>query len=74
MRANELKIANWLQGVLGSDYEVRYDDCESGMTRVVYRPLHKVIIEVPNSEMHTGISAQKFEASMEDRFKAMAVR
>ena len=74
MRVEQIAIANWLQDALGSDYEVRYDDCESGMTRVVYRPLHKVIIEVPNSEMHTGISAQKFEASMEDRFKAMAMR
>ena len=74
MRVKQIAIANWLQDTLGSDYEVRYDDCESGLTRVLYKPLHKVIAEVPNSEMHAGISAQNFEASREDRFKAMAMR
>lgn len=74
MRSQEIAVANWLQTVLGDDYTVRYDDCESGLTRVIYRPLNTVTAEVPNSEMHTGISAQDFEASREERFRAMAMR
>lgn len=74
MRSQEIAVANWLQTALGDDYIVRYDDCESGLTRVTYRPLNKVTAEVPNSEMHKGISVQAFEASREDRFKAMAMR
>jgi hypothetical protein len=74
MRAQEIAVANWLQSVLGDGYIVRYDDCESGLTRVIYKPLNKVTAEVPNSEMHKGISAQGFEASREDRFRAMAMK
>lgn len=73
MRATEIEVANWLQEVLGSDYSVRYDDCESGLTRVVFKPLHKVIAEVPNSEMRVGISASNYMASKEDRYRAIAI-
>ena len=73
MRADEIKVANWLQETLGDDYEVRYDDCESTLTRVIYKPLNKVIAEVPNSEMHTGISTAPYIASREDVFKARAM-
>jgi hypothetical protein len=74
MRQKEIEIANWLQTMLGEDYIVRYDDCESGFTRVIFKPLNKVTAEVPNSEMHTGISTQEYMASREDRFMAMAIR
>lgn len=74
MRSQEIAVANWLQTALGDDYIVRYDDCESCLTRVIYKPLNKIVAEVPNSEMHKGISAQDFEASHEDRMKAMAMR
>lgn len=74
MRAKELEIANWLQTILGDDYIVRYDDCESGFTRVIFKPLNKMTAEVSNSDMCEGISAQSFMASREDRFMAMAIR
>lgn len=74
MRTQEIAVSNWLQTMLGDDYIVRYDDCESGLTRVIYRPLNKLIAEVPNGAMHKGISVQDFEASREDRFKAMVMR
>lgn len=74
MRSHEIAVANWLQTVLGDDYTVRYDEGESCLTRVYFKPLNKLIAEVPNSEMRKGISAQDFEASKEDRFRAMAMR
>ena len=74
MRTNPIEIANWLQTTLGDDYIVRYDDCESGFTRIIFKPLNKTVKEVPNNEIHSGISVQAFEASMEDRFRAMAMR
>lgn len=74
MRTNPIEIANWLQTVLGDDYIVRYDDCESGLTRVIFKPLNKTIKEVPNNEIRSGISSQAFEASREDRFRAMSIR
>lgn len=73
MRSKEIEVANWLQDVLGENYAVRYDDCESCITRVVFKPLNKVVAEVPNSEMHTGISVQDFEASKEDMSKAVVL-
>ena len=74
MRSQEIAVANWLQTVLGEDYTVKYDDCESCMTRVYFNPLHKLVAEVPNSEMRKGISAQAFEASREDISKAMVIK
>ena len=74
MRAEEIRVANWLQDVLGNDYTVRYDDCESCLTRVYFKPLGKVVAEVPNSELHAGISACDYMASYEDRMHAMAIR
>ena len=71
-RVQEQKIANWIQEVLGEDYEVRYDDCESCLTRIYYTPLQKMIAEVPNSEMKSGIDATKFEASTADKAEAFA--
>lgn len=65
------EIANWLQDMLGNDYSVKYDDCESCLTRVYFKPLNKLIAEVPNNEMKPGISVQSFEASREDRMMAM---
>lgn len=65
------EIAKWLQDMLGNDYSVKYDDCESCLTRVYFKPLNKLIAEVPNNEMKPGISVQNFEASREDRMMAM---
>ena len=73
MRSKEIEVASWLQDVLGENYVVRYDDCESCMTRIVFKPLNKIVREVPNSEMKSGISVQDFEASREDMSKAMAL-
>ena len=69
----ERKIAGFLQEVLGNNYEVRYDDCESGLTRVIFKPLNIMTAEVPNSKMHAGISTGEFEAKREDIFKALAL-
>lgn len=72
-RIEQIKIAGWLQEVLGESYQVRYDDCESGFTRVYFKPLNIMTAEVPNSEMHSGISTSRFFAKREDVFRAMAL-
>ena len=72
-RTEQIKIAGFLQEILGDAYQVRYDDCESGMTRVYFKPLNIMTAEVPNSEMRSGISTSKFFAKREDVFKALAL-
>lgn len=72
-RAEQIKIAGFLQEILGDAYQVRFDDCESGLTRVYFKPLNIMTAEVPNSEMHAGISTSKFLANREDIFKALAL-
>ena len=67
------KVAGFLQEILGSNYIVRYDDCESGMTRVYFKPFNIMTAEVPNSEMHAGISTAPYYVSKEDFYKAMAL-
>lgn len=71
-RIKQQNIANWLQEVLGSDYIVRYDDCESGLTRVIYKPLNRLVKEVANAEMKSGISVGDYEASRNDKAEARA--
>lgn len=69
----QIKIAGFLQEILGSNYDVRYDDCESGLTRVFYKPFNIMTAEVANSEMHAGISTAPYEAKREDIYKALAL-
>ena len=69
----QIKIANFLQEILGRNYEVRYDDCDSGLTRVYFKPLNVMTAEVPNSEMKAGISTLRFEATREHIYKALAL-
>lgn len=71
--AEQQKIADWLQEILGRNYVVRYDDCESGMTRVYFKPLNIMTAEVPNSEMHAGISTSPYLVSQEDLMKAIVL-
>lgn len=69
----QIKIAGFLQEILGRNYEVRYDDCESGFTRVYFKPLNIMTAEVPNSEMHAGISTSDYEAKREHIYQALAL-
>ena len=73
-RENGIDVSNRLQEALGDDYEVRYDDLESGLTRVVYKPLNKIVKEVPNAEMKKSISVQDFEVSQEDKLKGIVAK
>lgn len=76
MNSNEkeqIKIAGFLQEILGRNYEVRYDDCDSGFTRVYFKPLNIMTAEVPNIEMKAGISTLRFEATREHIYKALAL-
>ena len=73
MEREQIKVAMWLQEVLGSEYEVRYDDCDSGFTRVYFKPLNIMTAEVLNSEMHTGISTAPYLVSQQDRARALAL-
>ena len=73
MRSEQIKIANFLQEILGDNYSVRYDDCESGMTRVYFNPLNIMTAEVPNEEMRDGISTSGFMADRNDIMKALAL-
>lgn len=74
MREKQAQIAYELQKMLGEDYTVRFDDCDSGLTRVYYKPLHKLIKEVPNESMTKGLSLSDYTASREDLLHAYALR
>lgn len=55
---NGIKWANKLQGFLGSDYEIRYDYIDSGMTACFYKgQLYK---QVENSQMTGSINVPDF--------------
>lgn len=69
----QIKIARFLQEILGRNYEVRYDDCDSGFTRVYFKPLNIMTAEVPNSEMHAGISTSNYEAKRAHIYQALAL-
>ena len=73
-RAKQAQIAGELQALLGSDYAVRFDDCDSGLTRVYFKPLHKLIKEVPNDAMVAGLNVTNFTACREDIMHANAIR
>jgi hypothetical protein len=73
-RIKQAMIATELQTVLGSDYTVRFDDCDSGLTRVYYKPLNKLLAEVPNETMTAGINFTSFTASAEDRAHARVIK
>ena len=72
-RLEQIKIANWLKSVLGEKYVVRYDDCESGFTRVIFKPLNIVTAEVLNTELKSEISANDFALKGEELYKAIAL-
>lgn len=69
----QIKIAGFLQEILGRNYEVRYDDCDSGFTRVYFKPLNIMTAEVPNDHIKAGINTSEFEAKREDVYKALAL-
>lgn len=74
-RAEQIEIANKLQSILGNKYTVKYDDCESCMTRVFYTAKNGQQIfvkEVPNAEMRSGISVTDFTLSREQRMYLIA--
>ena len=57
-RENEIKWANKLQQVLGSGYEIRYDEHDSGMTWCYFDgELYK---QVENSAMNGSINVYDF--------------
>ena len=71
----QMIIANELQDILGDKYVVRFDDCESCLTRVFYRAKDGPMIfvkEVPNEEMKSGISITSFELSRDQRMYLLA--
>lgn len=66
----QMRVANDLQKFLGDKYEVRFDDCESCLTRVFYKAKNGQMIfvkEVPNEEMKRGISITEFELTRDQR-------
>lgn len=74
-RSEQLKVANDLQRILGDKYVVRFDDCESCLTRVFYKTKNGEMIltkEVQNAEMHSGISITDFSLSNEQTMYLIA--
>lgn len=71
----QMRISNDLQKILGDKYVVKFDDCESCLTRVFYRAKDGQMIfvkEVPNEEMKSGISITSFELSRDQRMYLLA--
>lgn len=58
MREQEIKWANKLQQVLGYEYRVLYDVCDSGMTEVWCGNV--MVKRVINSEMTGKINVNEF--------------
>lgn len=74
-RIEQIKIATRLQEVLGSKYIVRFDDCESCLTRVYYKAKNGEMIktaEVPNTEMHSGLAINDFMLTRDKILELMA--
>lgn len=59
-RAQHAEIATKLQSVLGSDYEIRFDDLDSGLTRCFYKG--RLYKQVENGEMRDGLNVSEFSA------------
>lgn len=71
----QMRISNDLQKILGDKYVVKFDDCESCLTRVFYKAKNGQMIfvkEVPNEEMKSGISITSFELSRDQRMYLLA--
>ena len=73
-RSQQAKVAAALQEYLGEDYAVNFDDCESTLTRVIYKPLNKLVAEVPNGAMRKGLDFAYFLASKRDRMQVYNLR
>ena len=59
-RREQIKWANKLQDILGSDYKVSYDTCESGMTDIYYKGT--LLKRVPNEEMKGSLNVCDYRA------------
>ncbi|MGX8696909.1 MAG: hypothetical protein ACSW8D_11020 [Prevotella sp.] len=59
-RAQQAEIATKLQNILGSDYEVRFDDLDSGLTRCFYKG--RLYKQVENDKMWGGLNVSEFSA------------
>lgn len=57
-RHEQIKWANKLQEVLGSDFKVSYDTCESGMTDIYYKG--ELFKSVPNAEMKHDLNVYDY--------------
>ena len=71
----QMRISNDLQKILGDKYVVKFDDCESCLTRVFYKAKNGQMIfvkEVPNEEMKSGISITSFELSRDQKMYLLA--
>ena len=62
-RKSETKVVDALRRALGNDYEIRYDDCESCLTRFFYKGVFYK--EVPNTEMVPSIDVYDCAAPQE---------
>lgn len=59
-RRQQAEIASKLQNILGSDYEIRFDDLDSGLTRCFYKG--RLYKQVEDSEMREGLNVYEFTA------------
>lgn len=70
------EAAKKLQKILGDKYEVRFDDCESGLTRIFYKAKNGQMIfikEVPNGEMKSDLSVTDFALPREKIMMLLAL-
>lgn len=59
-RAHQAQVATKLQSILGSDYEVRFDELDSGLTRFYYKG--RLYKQVENDEICAGLNVCEFSA------------
>lgn len=68
-REQQAAKAQRLQMALGDGYQVRYDDCESGLTRFLYSGT--CYLEAPNEVFSSQINVIDYVAPMELKMRRM---
>lgn len=59
-RAERNRIARKLNEILGTEYKVVFDACESGLTDIYFREV--LLKSVPNSEMRSDLNVNDYRA------------
>lgn len=66
-RVQQSRCARRLNEILGKDYKVEYDVCESGLTYIYFKG--EFVKRVPNDEMRSNLNVCDFHVTMQWLFE-----